>query len=234
MRFIASLALLLAAATPVFAEGFADLYGGISHTPRSDLTFVIRPAGRSSDHTFRDVKWDPSVVFGARAGYWFETAPWYGVALDVFRFNANIPTQTESSTIVGASGPATLGAIDITVIVVALDVARLRYRLMADSAYPKGRLQPYLTAGPALFRIRATNKGNGELTTEPGTDSAIGYKLGAGLSWQLTKAAALFGEYRYTHVRAEPVLDSALSSLRVPLQFDLNTHHFVAGASLRF
>lgn len=234
MRFIAGLALLFTAATPVFAEGFADLYGGVSHTPRSDLTFVVRPAGRSSDHTFRDVKWDPSVVFGARAGYWLEAAPWYGVALDVFRFNANIPTQTENSTIVGVSGPATLGAIDIAVTVIALDLARLRYPMMVSSEYSKGRLQPYLTAGPALFRIKATNKGNGELTSQPGTDSAIGYKLGAGLSWQLTKVAALFGEYRYTHVRAEPVLDSSLSSLRVPLQFDLNTHHLVAGASFSF
>jgi opacity protein-like surface antigen len=234
MRFLAGLVLLFAAATPASAEWFADVYGGVSHTPRSDLTFVIRPGGRPSDHTFRDVKWDPSAVFGARAGYWLEAAPWYGIGLDVFRFNANIPTQTENSTIVGASGPATLGAIDIAVTAIALDLVRLRYPLMASAEYSKGRLQPYVTAGPALFRIKATNKANGELSTQPGADSATGYKLGAGLSWQLTRAAAIFGEYRYTHVRAEPVVDSALSSLRVPLQFDLNTHHLVAGASFSF
>jgi opacity protein-like surface antigen len=62
----------------------------------------------------------------------------------------------------------------------------------------------------------------------------MGYKLGAGLSWQLTRVAAIFGEYRYTHVHAEPVLDGTITGARVPMPLDLNTHHLVAGVSLRF
>ena len=226
--------LLLAVATPVSAEWFADLYGGVAYTERSDVTFVIRPQGRQSDHTFKDVKWETSKTFGGRAGYWFAAAPWYGIGLDIFRFNANIPTQTVDSTIVGVSAPATIQAIDFAITAFAFDLARLRYPFLASPEYPAGRLQPYVTAGPALFRVRATNRGNGELTTRPVTDSAWGYKLGAGLSWQLAKGAALFGEYRYTHVRAEPVFDSALSSLTVPVRTDLNTHHLIAGVSLSF
>jgi opacity protein-like surface antigen len=225
---------LFSVATPASAEWFADLYGGGAYTPRSDVTLVVRPPGMVADHTFHDVKWDPSITYGARAGVWFEAVPWYGIGLDVFRFNANIPTQTVDTTILGATAPATLQAINVSVNVVAFDIVRLRYPFLASPEYPKGRFRPYVTAGPAIFRVRATNIGNGELTTQPGTDSSTGYKAGAGLSWQLTKGAAIFGEYRYTHVHTEPVLQGAITGLRVPLQFDLNTHHVVAGVSFSF
>ena len=58
---------LFAVATPAAAEWFADLYGGAAYTERSDVTFVIRPQGRQSDHTFHDVKWETSKTFGGRA-----------------------------------------------------------------------------------------------------------------------------------------------------------------------
>jgi opacity protein-like surface antigen len=226
--------LLCAVTTPAFAEWFADLYGGGAYTPRSDVTLVIRPPGMNADHTFHNVKWNPSGTFGARAGYWFARAPWYGIGLDLFRFNADIPSQTIDTTILGATAPATLQAIDFSVTAIGFDVVRLRYPLLASSEYPQGRLQPYVTAGPALFRTKVTNKGNGELTTRSASDSSWGYKLGGGLAWQLTPGAAIFGEYRYTHYRAEPVLQGAITGSPIPMPFTLNTHHLVAGLSFSF
>src|SRR4051812_44100061 len=93
--------LLFAVATPVSAEWFADLYGGVAYTPRSDITLVVGSPAGPADHTFHDVEWEKSEVFGARAGYWFDAAPWYGIGLDVFRFDANVPTQTVDVTISG-------------------------------------------------------------------------------------------------------------------------------------
>jgi opacity protein-like surface antigen len=229
MRLVAWM--LLVVTTPASAEWFADLYGGASHTPRSDVVLVVRP---SADHTFHDLKWNPSGTLGARAGYWFDAAPWYGIGLDVFHFDANLPTQTVDTTISGVTAPATLQAIDFSVNVIAFDLVRLRASLMADAQYPQGRLQPYVTAGPALFKTRVTNKGNGELSTRAVNDTSWGYKVGAGLAWQLSKAAALFGEYRYTHVRAEPTLDGTITGARIPMRLDLDTHHLVGGVSFRF
>ena len=229
----AAAAELLATASPVSAEWFADLYAGAAYTPNSDVTLVVNPPSGSADHTFHDVKWNNSATYGARAGYWFDGTPWLGIGLDVFRFDTDIPTQSVSTTILGVTAPATLQAIDVSNKVVALDVL-LRYPLYVSPAYPKGRLQPYVTAGPAYFKTRATNTTNGELTTQAATDSSTGYKLGGGLSWQVVKDVAIFGEFRYTHVRAEPVLSSAVSPLKVPLQLDLNTYHLVAGISFRF
>ena len=218
-------------AAPARAEWDLGLYGGVSHTPKSDMTMVIGSASGPADHTFHDVKWDPSAEFGMRAGYWFGG---YGVGLDVFRFDADIPTQNVNVTIQGATSPVTLQAIDVAVTAVALDLVRLRYRAFTSEARPNGLLQPYLTAGPAFFRTAMTNRGNGELTTKTGTDTTMGYKLGAGLTWQVLPSTALFAEYRYTHFRTEPNLQGTITGANVPVRFDLNTHHGVVGVSLSF
>jgi len=225
---------LLAAPSHTRAEWFADLYGGVAYTPRSDILMVIGSPTGPADHSFHDVEWDQSGVFGARAGYWFDSAPWYGVGIDVFRFKADVPTQTVNLTISGTTAPATLRAIDFSADVVALDLVRVRYGFLASPGYAKGRAQAYATAGPALFRIKVTNKENGELTNEPATDTTTGYKVGTGLSWQLGPTAALFGEYRFTHVHSEPVLTGTITGARVPTKFDLDTHHVVAGVSFSF
>jgi opacity protein-like surface antigen len=234
MRRIAVLVVLCGLAGAARAEAFADLYGGSAYTPRSDIVLVVGSPSGPADHTFHDVKWDSSRVYGARAGYWLETAPWYGFGLDVFRFSANVPAQTVDTTISGVTAPATLKQIDFSVVSVGFDVLRLRYPLFASAQFPRGRLDPYLTAGPAIFRVTVTNKGNGELTTAPASDTVTGYKAAGGLSWGLTKDFGLFGELRYTHFHAEPKLQGTITGARVPTRFDLDTWHLLVGGSFRF
>ena len=224
MRLLVLLGFCLAVAS-ARAEWQADLYAGAAHTPNSDMTLVVNTPGGNADHEFHNVKWKNSLELGARAGYWLPSAPWYGVGLDFAHFDADIPGQTVDTTIQGVTAPAVLGTIDISVLMLSFDVVRLRYR---------STLTPYFSAGPTLFRIKATNRGNGELTSKSATDNAIGYKIGAGLSWTLRKDLALFGEFRYTHVKAEPVLEGALTGAGIPLRFDLNTHHLVAGVTFGF
>jgi hypothetical protein len=224
----------LVTASSVSAEWFVDLYGGAAYTARSDVTLIVRPPSGPADHTFHNVKWDNSLSFGGRAGYWFETVPWFGVGLDAFHFNSDIPRQTVPATILGATAPTTLRAIDFSITGIAFDVIRLRWPFLPNPEFPKGQLQPYVTVGPALFLTRAKNTTNSELSTQTATDTSLGVKAGAGLSWQLLKCVAVFGEYRFAHFRAEPVFNSASSSLRVPLQTDLNTHHLLGGVSFRF
>ena len=225
-------ALLCTLVAPARAEWDVALYAGASHTPKSDMTMVIGSASGPADHTFHDVKWDPSAEFGMRGGYWFA---WYGVGLDVFRFDADIPSQNVNLTIQGlGTSMVTLGAIDVAVTAVALDLVRLRYRAFTSERNPNGLLRPYLTAGPAFFRTAVTNRGNGELTTKTGTDTTVGYKVGAGLAWQMLPSTALFAEYRYTHFHTEPNLQGAITGANVPVRFDLNTHHGVVGVSVSF
>src|SRR6185436_19226942 len=149
--------LLLAVPVAAHAEWNADLYGGVVYTPRSDITQSIGSPSGPADHTYHDVRWDNSAVLGARGGYWFPAAPWYGLGLDVFRYYADVPIQMVDLTISGATTPVQLQAIDFRVTTIALDVVRVRYQA--------GKLEPYASAGPALFKVKVTNRGNGELTT---------------------------------------------------------------------
>jgi opacity protein-like surface antigen len=223
----------LASASSVSAEWFADVYGGATYTTRSDAVLVLRAPG-ATNHTFDRIKWNSSSLVGGRAGYWFETVPWFGIGLDAFRFYPDIPTQTVPGTIQGVKQPVTLGAIDYSVTAIAFDVVRFRLPLRQSQEFPNGQLQPYLTVGPALFFTRAKNSGNGELDTRTATDTSLGVKAGAGASWQFSNHIAVFGEYRFTHFRAEPVFNSTISPLRVPLESDINTHHLLGGVSFRF
>ena len=218
--------LLLAVPVAAHAEWNADLYGGVVYTPRSDITQSIGSSSGPADHTYHDVRWDNSAGLGARGGYWFPAAPWYGLGLDVFRYYADVPIQMVDLTISGATTPVQLQAIDFRVTTIALDIVRVRYQA--------GKLEPYASAGPALFKVKVTNRGNGELTTTAGRDDAWGYKAGAGLSWFVSKSAALFAEYRFTHVHSEVVLQGTITGAGVPTRFDLDSHHAVAGASFRF
>jgi lipid A oxidase len=226
--------LLTAVATPASAEWYFDLYGGGAYTPNSDIKLLVNTPGGNADHTFHDVKWDKSGEYGLRLGFWFDRARWYGMGLDVFRFNANVPMQTVDTTIGTTNTQATLQKIDFAVAGVGVDLIRVRLPLATSGRYPYGRFQPYATAGPAVFRVRVTNRDNGELTTDPAYDTATGYKVGAGLSWQISQSVAIFGEYRYTHFRAEADLQGTITGARIPTQFDLNTHHAVAGLSFHF
>jgi len=225
MRLLISLLALLTAAT-AHAEWTADVYAGGAHTPRSNMTLLVNTAfSGQADHEFHNVRWENSLELGARASWWLPSAPWYGVGVEFFHFDADIPSQTVDTTIRGTTAPATLGEIDVSVMTLAFDLVRLRYR---------GALQPYFNAGPALFRVKVTNKGNSELTNKPATDTAWGYLLGAGVAWPFAKNAALFSEFRYSHVKAEPVLESTLSPASIPLRFDLNTQHLIVGLNYAF
>jgi len=222
LKTVLAFAAVLAAATPARAEWQADLYGGVAYARRSEMALNVQGSTGSADHTFHDVKWEPSLEAGVRANYWLPAAPAYGVGLDFFLFRSDIRNQSVEATVRGVRAKGAIGAIDMTVGVLALDLVRLRHR-------GDGRLSPYASAGPAFFLIRAKNKGNPEMDGGTVTDTSLGYKLAAGTSWRLAKQRSLFLEYRYTHVFAELYFASAVSPQRFPLRFDLNTHHVVAG-----
>jgi len=231
----AALGWLVTSAPQASGEWFADLYGGATYTPRSDVTLVIQLPGLSADHTLHRVKWDTAPTFGGRAGYWFEALPWLGVGLDVFHLGSNISTQTVPITVVGINTTAQLQAIDFSITAIAFDVIRLRWPLLTSAEFPKGQLQPYFTVGPALFITQAKDTNNFIPSNQSVTDTSLGVKVGTGITWQLLTHVAFFGEYRFTHFSPQPTFFNASPiPIQVPLQTDLNSHHLIAGISFRF
>ena len=225
------LGLLTVDAARASAEWFGDLYAGAAFTENHDLklTFV------TMDFNLTDLRFDRAVTFGGRAGYWFERLPYLGLALDVSHFQPDIGAQ--EATVCGPSGcfidPNVRFSLSVTI--VSLD-AMVRWPLLTNSQFPHGRLQPYLTVGPAIFF--ATGKDlitTGGPTTRSDSTVVLGPKVGAGLLWQLNPTIALFAEYRFTHFTPEFTFHDVFVSGSIDkVTTTLNTHHLMAGLSLRF
>jgi opacity protein-like surface antigen len=218
------------------AEWNVDLYGGGAFTQNTKGT---QTSSDGTTFTSSELKVDNSFTAGGRVGYWLESLPWYGFGLDAFYFEPDIPTQTTQTTVTspipGLSGtrPLTFSKTDISVVGIGFDILRLRAPLLKSADFQHGRLQPYLTAGPALFltKVKPTAflpAGQSE------TDTSIGVKVGAGLSFNITKALALFGEYRFTHFKADATFQETRTATQEKIEATFNTHHVIGGISFRF
>ena len=131
LSIVGALSLAFSAAR---AEGFADLHFGSAVTPNTDGTAKIGPVDARGT-----VKFDAGGSIGIRGGYWLESAPWLGFALDVSYFDSD---QDDSE-------PLKLDVFPISALLM------LRYPLMKSSDFPRGRLQPYAGVGPGAFVTRA-------------------------------------------------------------------------------
>ena len=222
------------------AEWYADLYGGGAFT--QDMKYrQIRGEGLTLD---AKLNVDNSFTVGGRTGYWFEGLPWLGIGLDVFYFEPSIPEQSVATTgtFMGVSDTAQLRFrhSSISVIAIGFDVLRLRLPLLKSLQYPHGQLQPYITAGPALFITRAEDSANVfSPSNQSKTDTSLGLKVGGGAAFHITRALALFGEYRFTHFKADATfrdqnLDENNPPVDVTTQMKFDTHHVIAGLSFRF
>lgn len=230
-----------------WGEWFADLYLGGAFTERADVTIksedVNLPSFQNVRADLEDVKFDDFVTFGLRVGRWFERVPDVGLGIDIYHFGPDIGRQTVLSSAsaeltgeifdapikigAGVRGETTIPDLDIpsTIGVSSLDVM-LRRRVLRSPDFPHGRLQPYLSAGPAI------------LFTDAKPKVTVGVKVGAGLAWQLHENLALFGEYRFTHFSPEVdtggVRIGPIETGDLEVETQINTHHVLTGISIRF
>ena len=104
--------------------------------------------------------------------------------------------------------------------------------MLPSKGFPRGRLQPYFTLGPAIFIAEAKDSGNFTPAQQSDTDATVGVKLGVGAAWRLLANVAVFGEYRFTHF--SPRWSFANGGALGTLEADINTHHLLFGVSYRF
>ena len=211
----------------VRAEPSVAVYGGyslVSNTHLSaDVTFPGPPTldpnlnpvsttlaarGISLTAQVRD-----SAVFGGKFSYWFDFFPFVGAELDISTFSPDItvPSQPLGQT------RFTIGPVDqngrpagtafkfnLSVLDIGMNVLG-RYPLLQGPEFPRGRLQPYLGVGPALF---VTSIEDTRPTSDPnslGSKSLAfgGFHVLAGVKFFLLKQLALFAEYKFTHFTAD-------------------------------
>lgn len=204
-------ALVAVSTLPAGAETFVDLYLGAAVTQDSNLD-VTTSSGATSG---QEIAWRSTTVVGARAGYWFTNLQWLGPRLDL-------------GVAVDASVFAPAG--DTTIIPVSALVL-LRTTLLKDEDFPRGRLEPYLGAGPGIF-ISNVDGSIGNQNNISDTSVDLGVDIRAGAAYRITETISAFAEYRFTHVRPEFSLESG--GLTTTSKASFNTHHFVGGIGFRF
>jgi opacity protein-like surface antigen len=201
---LASLAVLSPAI--VTAEPYVVGYVGAALTEDTDLRTELELDGTPFvNGRAHGLSFDSSVVFGAKAGYFFERdllGGNLGAELDVYHFEPDLSAQTVRFT--GLLGGFTgdfrtrLQSADIEVTAVTLNLL-YRLRLLPEPQYPRGRLQPYIGVGAGAFIARLatqtspfdTNKEISDTDVRPGVQ-ALG-----GARFFLTRNIALFAEYKF-------------------------------------
>ena len=149
--------------------------------------------------------------------------------MDVFYFRPDVESQTVTATgavsgkifdediSIAAAGPARIPSAEIPAVVFAADLL-LRWRYLRTPDIPNGRLQPYITVGPAF------------LVTDPDDlGTTLGFKVAGGFAWQFTRHLAVFGEYRFTQFKPDDVEVGGLE-----YSATVSTHHVLGGLSFRF
>jgi opacity protein-like surface antigen len=162
---------LLALASPAWAEWFADGYVGASLTHRGDISFDAFGTERERDAEYRS-----SAVFGARVGKWLDGLPWLGLAVDLSYFR---PTG------------------DIQVFPLTA-LAMVRYGFLPDEEFKEGRLHVYAGLGGGIFISNVDGLIGRLQSSDTSVDFGLDTRLGA--SYRVESDWAIFAEYRFTHV----------------------------------
>ncbi len=225
------IAAVIGTSVPARAEWAIDLYGGAAWTDSTNLDVSGRDdTGASIQSTIFDIKTDTGYTVGARVGYWFESLPVLGLSLDTFYFSIPLPAQTLSATATfsgeflgrpitfTATGEAQVPAVDLPAAAFSPQVS-LRWPLLVSQEFPKGRLQPYIGAGPAwAFTVDSDR-----------LDVELGAEARAGAALHVVSYLALFAEYRYVTFPGFEVVARGLA-----YTVDINSNQAVLGLSFRF
>ena len=183
------------------AEGFIDLRVGGAFTDDNDVEVDFGPGSLEGSTEYED-----SVTGGVRAGYWFESLPWLGLAADVSYFAPDDDT----------GGPE-YDVIPLSPLLMA------RVPIAKTEEFPYGRFQPFLGVGPGIFVSLLDLDGIGDDETVQ-----VGVDLHAGLNFQITRVVSVFAEYRYTYVEPEFEIQG------VDITPELSTHHAGIGLGFHF
>ena len=247
MRFRAKLAGLVIvmsyAASSWAGEGdlvFIDVYGGYAWPSNEDITYKTSIGGARGTFEMNDVGIEDKAAFGGRVGFWFQSNPSLGFAIDTTRFDADVDTQTINGTFSSpavGTGPLPLQATSELRVINTFVTFDMIYR----RSY--GRLTPYITGGVGVA-ISELSEDFFSATRSDNTATPVAFKGGAGLSYTLSDAMELFGEYRYMHAAPDydikAGVDPSTSGTPNPsfgasnLEKDINVHALMTGVSIRF
>jgi opacity protein-like surface antigen len=188
----------------------------LSNIELSNIPTPTTPEGTKSS----DLALANSVLYGAKAGYYFEFLKWLGLEGEYYQLSPNVKQQTVSETPPGGVTTTTLkpGANLIVNTFVLNVMARTQF----------GQWEPYIGVGPAGF-IGQLNMNNRELGRDPLAISSgrLGLNVEAGLRYRFLNHMAVFGEWKFNYARFQ---------FNSPAHVDAtyNVHFLVVGVGYYF
>jgi opacity protein-like surface antigen len=181
--------------TPAQAEMYVA--GQVGATIPNDISDV-KGVGPTNGIKFTDFSLHNSVMYGAKAGYYFDSLKWsgfnLGVETEVFNTNPNIKQQTVTASVPGLSATGTVSGQDLRVLNWSPINVVVRYQA--------GRFEPYAGVGMGVFFARVHDGQSGESSS----DTSVGLNTQLGLRYLVTNNIAVFGEWKYNraHFNFDP------------------------------
>jgi len=168
-------------ALPSIGKGLTDV----------DLTGVFPEGSTMSDRALKT-----SALYGAKLGYFFPQARWFGIETEVFNATPHIKQQFTTVTVppgavMGGTATANVSGDHFRVLTWA--PLNLVFR------YPNTRLQPYVAVGPGIFFANVESTFTGFEGSQSSTK--IGLNTQVGLRYFMTRHVTVFGEWKYNHAR---------------------------------
>jgi opacity protein-like surface antigen len=198
-------------AAPARAQVTVSAYLGGSRTHNSDLR--IRHAARGTDAVFHGVGWRAEPLeapwyYGFKVGGFLRARPNWGVELDFTHYKVFAKTDRTvrvSGTWDGAPVDESARmdarvqefAISHGVNTLALNVLYRWPTGARTPAFPFGRVQPYVGAGPALYILHPENRVNDRPNDQKYQTSGVGWQALAGMRYGLSRRLTAFGEAKY-------------------------------------
>jgi len=219
---------------PILGESIADADADLFN-PNDGSNFR-----RTVNLKAEDIQLEDSLMFGARAGHFFNEFgfPWFGIEIEAFSLEPNAKDQPLDLTLEATrfnpsvlnpppGGADPVGGADVpftkfpqqNLSKSSLRVTTLAINILAR--YPGEIFQPYIGAGLGGFWF----KGEGELE---GSRIVPGLNALAGLKVQLTEHWGIFGEAKYNRATVEGLGPT------LGLQGDFSIFHWLGGITFTF
>jgi opacity protein-like surface antigen len=148
-------------------------------------TTKVRGVDGSAGLTLSNLRLQDSFIYGAKAGYYFDSLKWLGLETEVFNTNPNIKQQKITVSGPGGTGTGTVSGQDLRMLTWAPINLVVRYQA--------GQLEPYAGVGVGVFFSRIHDGQSGESAS----DTSVGLNTQLGLRYLVTQNLSLFGEWKH-------------------------------------
>lgn len=165
-----------------------------------------------------DLSLQNSLMYGAKAGYYFDSLKWqnFNLGVETEVFNSTPHIKQQEATIGGISG--TLPGLTNRVLTWAPLVVVVRYQA--------GAFEPYAGVGLGVFFSRISDGTDSSSSTDVGLNTQLG------LRYRVNPNLSLFGEWKYNYANIDH--NNFLGANGIDLSANYNANIFAGGIGYHF